>query len=116
MHYAGWTLGGNLFDSSYSRGESISFGLNQVISGWTEALQLMPVGSTYRIVLAPGLAYGDRGSPPVIGANATLVFEVDLVAMPEPNFLVRISEVEARTVASSVFEIPSLRAHRFYPR
>ena len=82
VHYHGTLTDGTVFDSSRDRGETIVFGLNQVISGWTEALQLMPVGSTYRIVLAPELAYGDRGAPPVIGANATLVFEVDLVAVP----------------------------------
>ena len=82
VRYHGTLTDGTVFDSSRERGETIVFGLNQVISGWTEALQLMPVGSTYRIVLAPKLAYGERGSPPVIGPNATLVFEVELLALP----------------------------------
>ncbi len=82
VHSHGTLTDGTVFDSSRTRGETIVFGLNQVISGWTEALQLMPVGSTYRIVLAPELAYGGRGSPPVIGPNATLVFEVELLAIP----------------------------------
>ena len=82
VHYHGTLIDGTVFDSSRERGETIVFGLNQVISGWTEALQLMPVGSTYRIVLAPKLAYGERGAPPSIGSNATLVFEVELLAIP----------------------------------
>jgi len=82
VHYHGTLTDGTVFDSSRQRGETIVFGLNQVIPGWTEALQLMPVGSSYRIVLKPELAYGPMGAPPVIGPNATLVFEVELVALP----------------------------------
>ncbi len=62
-------------------GDPVTFALNRVISGWTEALQLMSVGSRYRIVLAPELGYGERGSPPNIGPNATLVFEVELLGI-----------------------------------
>ena len=78
VHYAGWTTAGEQFDSSYDRGEKISFPLNGVISGWTEGLQLMKEGATYRFVIPPELAYGSRGAPPAIGANATLVFQVEL--------------------------------------
>ncbi|MCB9899260.1 MAG: FKBP-type peptidyl-prolyl cis-trans isomerase [Planctomycetes bacterium] len=79
VHYAGWLPDGTLFDASYSRGQTISFPLNGVIKGWTEGLQLMSVGSTYRFVIPPELGYGARGAPPVIGPNATLVFHVELV-------------------------------------
>ena len=82
VHYHGTLTDGTVFDSSRESGETIVFGLNQVIPGWTEALQLMSVGSSYRIVLAPELAYGEMGAPPVIGPNATLVFDVDLIALP----------------------------------
>ena len=81
VHYAGWTLSGDLFDSSYGRGESISFGLNQVIAGWTEGLQLMKEGGTAKLVIPSELAYGSRGAPPSIGPNATLVFHVELIAI-----------------------------------
>ncbi len=81
VHYEGTLTDGTVFDSSRARGESIVFGLNQVIPGWTEALQLMPVGSSYRIVLPPELAYAEAGAPPVIGPMATLVFEVELLAI-----------------------------------
>lgn len=79
VHYAGWTLSGDLFDSSYGRGESISFGLNQVIAGWTEGLQLMKEGGKAKLVIPSELAYGSRGAPPAIGANETLLFQVELI-------------------------------------
>lgn len=79
VHYQGTLVDGTEFDSSYRRGQPAAFPLDGVISGWTEALQLMKVGSKYRIVLPPELAYGDRGAPPVIGPGATLIFEVELL-------------------------------------
>lgn len=79
VHYAGWLTDGTLFDSSYSRGQTIAFPLDRVIKGWTEGVQLMREGSTYRFVIPPGLAYGSRGAPPVIGPDATLVFQVELL-------------------------------------
>ncbi len=81
VHYAGWLPDGTLFDASYSRGQTISFPLDRVIKGWTEGLQLMAVGSTYRFVIPPELGYGSRGAPPVIGPGATLVFLVELVGV-----------------------------------
>lgn len=81
VHYEGTLTDGTVFDSSRARGESIVFGLDQVIPGWTEALQLMSVGSSYRIVLPPELAYAQMGAPPVIGPMATLVFEVELLGI-----------------------------------
>jgi FKBP-type peptidyl-prolyl cis-trans isomerase len=79
VHYRGTLVDGTEFDSSYGRGQPAGFPLNGVIAGWTEALQLMKVGSKHRIVLPPELGYGDRGAPPVIGPGATLIFEVELL-------------------------------------
>ncbi len=78
-HYTGSTLDGKVFDSSVSRGQPLSFGLNQVIPGWTEGLQLMPVGSKYKFYIPSNLAYGDRGAGGDIPGGATLVFEVELL-------------------------------------
>jgi FKBP-type peptidyl-prolyl cis-trans isomerase FkpA len=81
VHYAGWTLDGKLFDSSYSRGKTISFPLNGVIKGWTEGLQLMKSGGKATLLIPSELAYGSRGAPPSIGPNADLVFLVELVSI-----------------------------------
>jgi len=81
VHYAGWLMDGKSFDSSYSRGQPASFPLNRVIPGWTEGLQLMKPGATFRFVIPPELAYGRRGAPPSIGPDATLVFLVELVSI-----------------------------------
>ena len=81
VHYKGSLLDGTEFDSSYKRGEPAVFPLNQVIPGWTEALQLMNVGSKARIFLPSELAYGDRGVPNVIEPGAMLIFEVELLGI-----------------------------------
>ena len=78
VHYRGTLIDGTEFDSSYSRGETTTFGVNQVISGWTEALQLMPAGSKWKLYIPSDLAYGPRG-PGSIGPNATLIFDVELI-------------------------------------
>jgi len=78
-HYHGTLVDGTVFDSSVQRGQPASFPVNGVISGWTEALQLMPVGSKWRLVIPPELAYGDRGAGADIKPGATLIFEVELL-------------------------------------
>ncbi len=80
-HYHGTLIDGRVFDSSVQRGQPASFPLNRVISGWTEALQLMPVGSKWRLFLPPNLAYGDRQVSSEIGPNSTLIFEVELLGL-----------------------------------
>lgn len=79
VHYQGTLLNGTVFDSSYERGEPISFPLNGVIRGWTEGLQLMPVGSKFKFYIPYDLAYGERGAGQVIGPYETLIFEVELL-------------------------------------
>lgn len=81
VHYEGSLLNGEVFDSSYRRGEPISFGVNQVIQGWQEALQLMTIGSTWMLYIPSDLAYGKRGSFGAIGPNETLIFKVELLGV-----------------------------------
>jgi FKBP-type peptidyl-prolyl cis-trans isomerase FklB len=80
-HYHGTLLDGTVFDSSVERDEPAEFSVNQVISGWTEALQLMPVGSRWRLFIPPELAYGPQGAGASIPPHAALVFEVQLLAI-----------------------------------
>jgi FKBP-type peptidyl-prolyl cis-trans isomerase FklB len=79
-HYHGTMIDGSVFDSSVQRGTPAKFPLNRVISGWTEGLQLMPTGSKWRFFIPPHLAYGDRQITAQIGANSTLIFEVELIS------------------------------------
>jgi FKBP-type peptidyl-prolyl cis-trans isomerase FkpA/FKBP-type peptidyl-prolyl cis-trans isomerase FklB len=95
VHYRGTLIDGTEFDSSYARGSTVSFGLNQVIPGWTEGLQLMPVGSKYQFVIPPELAYGPAGAGPQIGPNSTLVFEVELVSIPSQDAAAEEAPAEA---------------------
>jgi FKBP-type peptidyl-prolyl cis-trans isomerase len=80
-NYRGTLIDGKEFDSSYKRGQPATFPVGQVIKGWTEALQLMPVGSKWQLFVPPDLAYGDRGAGPDIGPGATLIFEVELISI-----------------------------------
>jgi FKBP-type peptidyl-prolyl cis-trans isomerase FklB len=80
-HYHGTLIDGTVFDSSVQRGAPASFPLNRVIKGWTEALQLMSIGSKWRLFLPPAMAYGDRQVGPTIGPNSTLIFEVELLGI-----------------------------------
>lgn len=79
VNYEGKLIDGKIFDSSYARKKSATFKLNQVISGWTKALQHMPQGSVWEIYIAPDLAYGSTMAPPSIGPNQALTFKVDLI-------------------------------------
>ena len=81
VDYAGRLINGTEFDSSYKRGQPMTFQLSDVIPGWVEALQLMTVGSTWEIYIPASLAYGTQGAPPVIGPNQTLIFKVTLISI-----------------------------------
>ncbi len=80
-NYRGTLINGTEFDSSYKRGQPATFGVGQVIHGWTEALQLMPVGSKWQLFIPAEMAYGARGAGADIGPNATLIFEVELLSI-----------------------------------
>ena len=79
VHYTGRTIDGKVFDSSVMRGEPAEFGVQQVIPGWVEALQLMPEGSKWELVIPSDLAYGEHGAGDAIAPNSTLIFEVELL-------------------------------------
>jgi FKBP-type peptidyl-prolyl cis-trans isomerase len=82
--YAGTTIDGTEFDSSYKRNEPAEFPVNAVIPGWTEALQMMPVGSKWKLAIPANLAYGEN-APPQIGPNSVLLFDVELVGIKKPG-------------------------------
>ena len=79
VHYTGRLIDGMVFDSSVERGVPATFGVTQVIAGWVEALQLMKAGSKWRLYIPSGLAYGAQGAGQIIGPNATLIFDVELI-------------------------------------
>jgi FKBP-type peptidyl-prolyl cis-trans isomerase FklB len=79
VHYHGTLIDGKVFDSSVNRGEPATFGVTQVISGWVEALQLMPVGSKWKLYIPSELAYGAQGAGQAIAPHSTLIFEVELL-------------------------------------
>ena len=82
-NYRGTLINGTEFDSSYKRGQPATFAVGQVIKAWTEALQLMPMGSKWQLFVPSSLAYGERGAGAEIGPNATLIFEVELLSIEE---------------------------------
>lgn len=82
-HYRGTLVDGTEFDSSYKRGQPVTFPVSGVIAGWTEALQLMEEGAKWQLFIPPNLAYGERGMGGVIGPNATLIFEIELISVQE---------------------------------
>ncbi len=84
-NYKGTLIDGTEFDSSYKRGQPATFGVSQVIKGWTEALQLMPVGSKWQLFIPSTLGYGERGAGGEIGPDATLIFEVELLSIVDKN-------------------------------
>jgi FKBP-type peptidyl-prolyl cis-trans isomerase FklB len=81
VDYEGKLVNGNVFDSSYARGEPISFPVGGVIQGWQEALKLMNAGSTWMLYIPPSLAYGEHGAGGMIGPNETLIFKVHLISV-----------------------------------
>lgn len=85
VHYRGQLSDGKVFDSSYDRGEPITFALGRVITGWQEGLQLMSAGAHYRIVVPYELAYGEQGAPPDIPPFSPLVFEIELIAVKKAD-------------------------------
>ena len=81
VHYEGRLIDGTVFDSSFERGQTVTFGLTQVIPGWTEGLQLMKPGAKFKFIIPPELGYGEGGAGQMIGPNATLLFDVELIAV-----------------------------------
>jgi FKBP-type peptidyl-prolyl cis-trans isomerase len=79
VHYRGTFVNGEEFDSSYKRNEPVEFQVRGVIAGWTEALQLMKEGAKWKLFIPANLAYGERGRPPSMPPNSTLIFEVELI-------------------------------------
>ncbi len=96
VHYEGTLVDGTKFDSSYDRGESIDFQLNQVIAGWTEGIQLMSVGSKYKFFIPSELAYGEQGAGGVIPPFATLIFTVELLEINPAAITDQIKELEIK--------------------
>ena len=84
-NYRGTLINGTEFDSSYKRGQPATFPVTGVIKGWTEALQLMPVGSKWQLFIPSDLAYGERGAGADIGPNSTLIFEVELLSIEDKS-------------------------------
>jgi FKBP-type peptidyl-prolyl cis-trans isomerase FklB len=82
-HYRGTLIDGTEFDSSYKRGQPVSFLVSGVLPGWTEALQLMEEGAKWQLFIPSNLAYGERGAGGIIGPNATLIFEIELISIQE---------------------------------
>ena len=102
-HYKGRLINGTEFDSSYKRGQPAEFPVTGVIKGWTEALQMMKVGSKWELYIPSNLAYAERGSPPNIGPDATLIFEIELLAIKPPP----VPSEASQAVSGEIIKVPS---------
>jgi FKBP-type peptidyl-prolyl cis-trans isomerase len=105
VHYRGTLIDGTEFDSSAKRGQPATFKVTGVIKGWTEALQLMPVGSKWQVFIPAELAYGERGSGTVIGPNATLIFDVELLSIQSQDKPA--TTAPQQPVTSDIIKVPS---------
>jgi FKBP-type peptidyl-prolyl cis-trans isomerase len=109
VHYTGWLPDGTKFDSSRDRGAPATFMVGQVVPGWNEALALMTVGARWKLTLPPALGYGAEGRPPTIPANATLIFDVELldvhVAPVMPKFHAAVPEAQKTTASGIKYEV-----------
>lgn len=105
-HYKGTLIDGTEFDSSYTRGEPATFAANRVIKGWTEALQLMPVGSKWQLFIPSELAYGPSGQPPKIAPSSTLVFDIELISIKETPAAGAAKPAQP-VVTSDIIKVPS---------
>lgn len=106
-HYRGTLLDGTEFDSSIARGQPATFGVTKVIKGWTEALQLMPVGSKWQLFIPSELAYGATGSGQKIGPNATLTFDIELLEIKPPAAPNATAVAAPAAVTSDIIKVPS---------
>lgn len=95
-HYSGQLIDGTVFDSSYERGEPTTFAPNQVIKGWTEAMQLMVEGDKFELYIPSELAYGDRGSPPKIPGESMLIFQMEIIKVMSGRSILCLS-IQTRT-------------------
>jgi len=102
-HYRGTLLDGTEFDSSYSRNQPLTRQVTGLVKGWQEALQLMKTGSKWQLFIPPGLAYAEHGSPPKIGPDATLIFEMELLSIQAPP-----PPVTNAPLTSDIIKVPSL--------
>lgn len=104
VNYRGTLIDGTEFDSSYKRGQPAKFGVNGVIKGWSEALQLMKPGAKWQLFIPPELAYGERGSGLAIGPNSTLVFDVELLSVEQRPTT---STSSSAPITSDIIKVPS---------